>query len=293
MANLNYHHLLYFWTVARAGSISKASVELGLTQPTISEQLRLLEVSLDRKLFDRVGRSLVLTDTGHLVFDYADKIFALGNDLTSAVAGRAKAVVLPLRIMVDQGVGAELIAHALRPLVKIKQTPQLFIERGSPEEALPQLSRGKLDLFLSTNPGTPKSRSGAFRHLLFECGTAFYASARLSRSGRFPGLLRRLPFFTPADPVASQLQHWFKTNDVETNPAGELADPEIALALAEIGFGAVALPDVPRHNFGLKLLGRTKAIRTRLYAFTRQRRPKEPSLVALLHLAQPGRKPRR
>ncbi len=78
MAWLNYHHLLYFWTVAREGSIAKACDQLHLTQPTISAQLRDLEQSLDCKLFERVGRNLVLTEMGRIVYRYADDIFKLG-----------------------------------------------------------------------------------------------------------------------------------------------------------------------------------------------------------------------
>lgn len=61
---LNYHHLYYFWSVARAGTIAQASKELRLAQPTISGQIRQLEESLGEKLFDKVGRNLMLTETG-------------------------------------------------------------------------------------------------------------------------------------------------------------------------------------------------------------------------------------
>jgi len=53
---LNYHHLLYFWTVAKEGSIARACEELRLAQPTISGQIRALEENLGEKLFSRTGR---------------------------------------------------------------------------------------------------------------------------------------------------------------------------------------------------------------------------------------------
>ena len=64
---LNYHHLLYFWTVAREGTITAACEKLRLAQPTISAQLRTLETSLGQKLFKPVGRTLELTETGRIV----------------------------------------------------------------------------------------------------------------------------------------------------------------------------------------------------------------------------------
>jgi LysR family transcriptional activator of nhaA len=75
MTWLNYNHLHYFWMVAREGSIARASAQLKLTPPTISGQLRALEEAVGEKLFTRVGRHLVLTDIGRVVFRYADEIF--------------------------------------------------------------------------------------------------------------------------------------------------------------------------------------------------------------------------
>ena len=85
---LNYHHLLYFYTVAREGSVTKASEVLRLAQPTLSGQIRKLEESLDEKLFVREGRNLALTDVGRLVYRYADEIFSLGREMQDALRGR-------------------------------------------------------------------------------------------------------------------------------------------------------------------------------------------------------------
>ena len=84
---LNNHHLLYFWMVAKKGSIARACEELRLAQPTISEQLRALEENLGEKLFARQGRRLVLTETGQVVYRYADEIFALGSGLRPGGSG--------------------------------------------------------------------------------------------------------------------------------------------------------------------------------------------------------------
>ena len=71
MNGLNYHHLLYFWTVVREGRISKAAEKLRLSQPTISAQIKILEDALGERLFQRQGRTLVLTDVGRVVDRYA------------------------------------------------------------------------------------------------------------------------------------------------------------------------------------------------------------------------------
>ena len=89
---LNYHHLLYFWVVAREGSLARASAELRLAQSTISGQIRALERSLGEKLFTKSGRRLVLTEIGRIVYRYADEIFGLGRELQDTLQGaRARA----------------------------------------------------------------------------------------------------------------------------------------------------------------------------------------------------------
>jgi LysR family transcriptional regulator, transcriptional activator of nhaA len=65
---LNYHHLLYFWVVAKDGSIAAASKRLRLAPPTISGQIHSLEEVLGVKLFMHSGRKLVLTDAGRVAF---------------------------------------------------------------------------------------------------------------------------------------------------------------------------------------------------------------------------------
>ncbi len=52
---LNFHHLRYFWTVAREGSVSTAAKQLRLAQPTVSEQIHALEGVLGEKLLERKG----------------------------------------------------------------------------------------------------------------------------------------------------------------------------------------------------------------------------------------------
>ena len=101
---LNYHHLLYFWVVAREGGISRASGQLSLTPATISAQIRALEEILGEKLFSRAGRNLVLTEMGRVVFHYADEIFTLGRELMDTVKGRPTG--RPVRLVV--GVADEI-----------------------------------------------------------------------------------------------------------------------------------------------------------------------------------------
>src|SRR5262245_23107407 len=96
MEFLNYHHLRYFWMVAREGGLTKAAAKLHVSQPTISAQVQALEGLLGEKLFRRAGRNLALTDTGQHVLRYADEIFSIGQDLLNSVKQRPTS--RPLRL---------------------------------------------------------------------------------------------------------------------------------------------------------------------------------------------------
>ena len=85
---LNYHHLLYFWTAAKEGSLRKASEKLRVSQPSISAQIRALEKALDEPLFRRGGRTKTLTETGRVVLGYAEDIFSLGREMMNTVRHR-------------------------------------------------------------------------------------------------------------------------------------------------------------------------------------------------------------
>src|SRR4029453_16112838 len=114
---LNYHHLLYFWTIAREGGVSKAAVRLRLSQPTVSAQLRMLEDALGERLFQRHGRTLVLTDVGRMVFRYADEIFGIGRELIETLRGRPAGRALQLTVGVANAVPKLIVSRLLQPAI--------------------------------------------------------------------------------------------------------------------------------------------------------------------------------
>ncbi|HYV46579.1 MAG TPA: LysR family transcriptional regulator, partial [Myxococcaceae bacterium] len=82
---LNYHHLLYFWVVAREGGLVPAGKVLRLSHPTLSAQVHALEDQLGERLFEKAGRKLALTEMGRVVYRYAEEIFTLGREMVDTV----------------------------------------------------------------------------------------------------------------------------------------------------------------------------------------------------------------
>src|SRR5690349_24694796 len=143
---LNYHHLLYFWTVVRTGSIHKASEQLRISPPAISTQLKLLEDQLGEKLLVRSGRRLLLTEMGRQVFAYAEDIFALGRELMDVVKNRP--VGRPLRLDVGVvDVMPKIIAQVLlEPAFQLSQDVRICCREASADQLLARLATHELDV---------------------------------------------------------------------------------------------------------------------------------------------------
>ena len=196
---LNYHHLLYFWSVVRTGSVAAASVELRLAPPTVSVQIRRLEEQLGEKLLRRSGRRVVPTEMGQAVFRYADDIFSLGRELLDMVRGRPSGRPMQLIVGVVD-VMPKAIAHWLiEPALRLGERVRIVCREADPEQLLAQLSMQSLDVVLADAPIGPAVKVRAYNHLLGETGVSFLGHARLAQS-----LSPALPKIPPRrSPVAS------------------------------------------------------------------------------------------
>lgn len=153
MARLNYRHLHYFWSVAKEGHLTRAAEQLHISQSALSAQIAQLEAQLGHPLFERGGRRLTLTETGHLVLGYAESIFALGNELSAALEAGARTQLRRLRVGSAGTLSRNFQENFLRPVIDAPDT-QLAIESGSLDELLERLRVHKLDLVLSNRPVT-------------------------------------------------------------------------------------------------------------------------------------------
>ncbi len=291
---LNYHHLLYFWTVAREGSIVRASEQLTLSQSTISEQIRSLEASLGEELFARVGRNLVLTEMGQMVFRYADEIFAIGRELMDTVQGRP--TDRPLRVMVGiTDVVPKLVAYRLlEPALHLEQPVKIVCREGKLDQLLAELATYDLDVVLSDAPLSPTVKVRAFNHLLGECGVTFCGTDTLvaAYQSDFPQSLEGAPFLLPTDNTTMRraLDHWFEAEGLRPRVVAEFEDSALLKVFGQQGLGLFVVPTIieteVQRQYGVELLGRVEPIRERFYALTVNRRLRHPAVVAMSEAAQ-------
>lgn len=291
---LNYHHLQYFWTVAREGSIVQACKLLHVTQSTISAQIRRLEKAAGANLFDRVGRNLVLTETGHVVYRYANEIFSLGRELMETLDGRPGGHALRLRVGSVLSMPKTIVYRLLEPAMQIEEPVQIIYDEGSSDELLARLAVHSLDVVLSDVPSSPHVRVNAFNHLLGECGVSIMCSARSASKYRrnFPRSLHGAPFLVPGAKSAlrQELEQWFDREEIRPVIRGELADSTVLKVFGSIGVGIFAIPSVVeeevQRQYRVRSIGRLPAIRERFYAISTERRLRHPAVVAITDAAR-------
>jgi len=291
---LNYHHLLYFWTVARLGSVARATEELYLAQPTISAQIRVLEESLGEKLFTRVGRNLALTEVGRTVFRYADEIFSLGRELHDTLKGRS--VGRPVRFVVGiADVLPKLIAHRLlEPALSLPDPLRIVCYEDKSERLLAELAVHGLDLVLTDAPIGPTVKVRAFNHLLGECGVSVFGVAKLATTyrRRFPQSLDGAPFLFPTEntDLRRSLDQWVEAEKIHPLMMGEFEDSALLKVFGQNGMGLFAGPSVIeaeiRQQYGVQVIGRLNTVRERFYAISVERKLKHPAVVAISESAR-------
>jgi LysR family transcriptional activator of nhaA len=292
---LNYHHLLYFWVVAKEGSIARASKELRLAHPTISGQIHRLEEVLGEKLFDHKGRTLVLTDAGRVAFGYAEEIFGLGQEFLDTVKGRAPGRPIRMVVGISDVLAKSIVYKMLQPAFALEKRVQIVCrEARTVEMFLGELALQAVDVVLSDTPAAPSTGLRVYNHLLGECGTSFFASkaAAPALRRRFPAALDRAPVVLPGNNAAMRrtLEQWFDDEKIHPIVSAEVEDSALVEVLGEAGLGFFAIPDVVedevRRQYKVALVGRAPQLRQRFYAISVERKLKHPAVVAICDAAR-------
>lgn len=291
---LNYHHLLYFWLVAKEGSLARASAELRLAPSTISGQIRSFERSLGEKLFTKSGRSLALTEIGRVVFRYADEIFGLGRELQDVLKGHPQRRPLHLMVGIADVVPKLVAQRLLAPALKLSEPVRIVCREDKPDRLLAELAVHNLDVVLADAPVGPSIRVRAFSHLLGECGILFFGVPELVRRyrPRFPKSLDRAPVLLPTENTALRrsLDQWFASLEMRPQVVGEFEDSALLNMFGKAGAGIFAAPAVIsselERQYQVRPIGRVDEIKERFYAISVERKLKHPAVVAVSDAAR-------
>lgn len=286
---LNYHHLFYFWTVVKAGSIHRAGADLRVSPPAISSQLKLLEDQLGEKLLARSGRRLVLTEMGRTVFSYAEDIFTLGRELLDVVKNRPIGRPLRLDVGVVNVMPKIVVQALLKPALHIHETVRIVCREANSDQLLARLATNEMDVVLSDSPVDPSLKIRAYSHLLGESGVIFVAGTKIATRHQrgFPESLDGAPMFLPTDNTALRrnLDFWFESRQIRPSVLAEFEDYALLRAFGESGTGIFPMPSVVKRQIrkqkGLRVVGVTNEVRMQFYAISAERKLQHPAVLAI------------
>src|SRR5690554_3246541 len=290
---MNYKHLHYFWTVARSGSVVRASERLHLTPQTLSAQIKLLERSLGTNLFRPAGRGIELTEAGRLALGYADEIFALGHALETALSKRQGMPAQPFRVGITDVVPKSLAYRFLSQVRRLPEQVRLICREGKLDRLLAELGLHKLDLVIADRPIPERMHVRGDCVRLGSSRLAFFAAPRLAeRYGNFPECLDDAPLYLPGDDatVRGRIERWLEEHRLAPRVLGEFDDGALLKAFGQEGgaiFPAAAiLADELVAKYGLVMIGMVNSLHEEFYAITREAGSEEPVVQAIMDSAR-------
>ena len=246
MRNLNFRHLLYFWSVAQRGHLTQAAEQLRVSQSALSAQIRQLEMYLGQPLFERSGRSLHLTEFGAVVLDYADSIFGLGQELMATVRGGLGQRQQHLRVGVVATLSRNFTENLLRPVFGRPEV-RLTLQSGSLAELLEQLRVHNLDLLLSNRPVVAEAERPWRCMPLSRQSVCLIGPPRPGRRHlRLPDDLAGLPLVLPgpSSDVRTHFDLWCERKRISVEVAAEVDDMAMLRLLARDSGAVAVLPEV-------------------------------------------------
>jgi LysR family transcriptional activator of nhaA len=294
----NYHHLHYFWVVAKEGSIARGAERLGLAVQTVSAQVRSLERSLGCALFKPAGRGLALTEAGVEAMRQADPIFQLGEALPAAVRGAAASPAVRLAVGISDALPKLVVRRLMHPVLAEPRL-RLLCHEGEFEDLLGDLALHRLDIVLADRPAPANPNLRLYSHALGESTVAWYGVPRLAERARrgFPRSLAAVPLLLPTahSAVRARLESWLEARELRPTIAGEFEDSALLKAFAADGMGvfpaAEWLHRELERRYGVRRIGECEGVHERFFAIGTEKKVAHPLVQRLLAANAAGRKP--
>jgi LysR family transcriptional activator of nhaA len=291
---LNYHHLYYFWLIAREGSLTKAAEQLRLTHSTLSAQLRMLEEFLGEPLFERKGRRLALTPFGAEIAEYAADIFRIGSELVDVARGRSLVRRATFRVGVLGTLPRTIVRRLLEPVLQDGSNALLHLRQDNLEPLLQHLAANRVHVVLADTTPPPDFSPGVHVHPLGETELEFYGTKELARRYRkgFPASLSEAPLVLPSSGsgLRRDLDRWLASKQIRTNVVCEVNDAGLMRSLGVKGYGLFPVRSVLGQEVeeisDVFSVGRIDGVLERYYAISTERRVRHPLVAAVIQNAR-------
>lgn len=292
MADLNFHHLRYFWVVAHRRNLTRAAEALHVSPSALSIQLRQLEERLGHRLFERRNRQLVLTEAGRVALAHADSIFRTGQELLGALRGTPTLSRAVLRVGAVATLSRNFQLGWLLPMLQGQQV-QIRLVAGQLRDLLAQLATHALDVVLSNEAAPRDTSAGWVSRRIAQQPVSLVSKPprRGARPFQFPQDLDGQPLLLPSEESALRLAFDLLLDEAGVRPQ-VLAEVDDMAMLRLLARQTGALTLVPLVVVRDELQAGTLAERCAIpqlhenfYAITTRRRFAHPVLREMLGLA--------
>lgn len=290
MYKVNFNHLYYFLTIAREGTIVKASKKLHITQPALSHQLKNFELDLGKKLFERKGRRLVLNNDGQQVLEYGEKIFRQSEEMLELLKSGSSEVSRTLRVGVISWLPSESVYDFLKPLL-FSSHIQIQVFQKDLDSLLDEVKRGKLDIILCDSPYSGRSKKLTGKKIISEeihCVTAYDEQVK----GKFPNNInhKRLITFSEASELTDHIDTFIKDNQLDVNILGQFTDTSLINYSVEKGGVISFLPKTITkrgiRDKTIKKLGSLKGVEFSIWAIFRKEEKRKGIINSLIDVSK-------
>ena len=288
MSRLNFHHLHYFWAVAKEGNLTRAASKLHVSQSALSTQIKQLEEQLGQALFARAGRALQLTEAGQLALGYADSIFSSGAELMALLREGRRNERQVVRIGAVATLSRNFQENFIRPLIG-RADVEMAMYSGSLAEMLARLRVHTLDLILS-NRRVHASAADPWRcRRIARQPVSLVGKPRPKRRAfRFPQELAEVPLLLPGrdNDIRAGFDLYCDQLGIRYQLRAEVDDMALLRLLARDADGVALLPTVvvqdELRSGQLVEYGVIPDLHENFYAISVQRHFASPLLKALL-----------
>jgi LysR family transcriptional activator of nhaA len=286
---MNYNHLYYFWVIASEGSITKASQRLRLSQSALSEQLKQFEIAMGSQLFDRKNRQLRLTESGQLALEYANTIFAMGQELLDIFKHRpVEKRHSVVRIGAISSLSKNLQYEFLRPLLTVPEV-KLVVTQAPLSSLIRQLQNHLLDVVISNMSVRTDQDKEVYNYTLAEMTVCVVGVPRFQPlADNFPHTLSKVPIYVPTDHsnVRAELEIFAQQGRVKLQIQAEVEDMALLRLLALSGEGLVVVPQIVVKNEletgQLMIIKSLPQVMETFYAITPNRKTPNPFVEKMI-----------
>lgn len=300
MTVYNYNHLYYFYITAKSGGVTNAAKHLHISQPSLSSQLKILEHTLNVKLFEKIGRKNQLSKSGDIIYKYSRQMFELsdkmGKSICKGIPSNTQRIDIGISEEIDRSFVSEVVSFFLTKL-NSSQRPKIAISMGTNEKLTERLRFKELDAIITDlDPKNDEFQTVENYDLpiVLTCSTKQMPKMSSTRGTQINDVIKEtigdeiIHWAMPSSrlKLRSKTDHFLEINQVKGHVVFESDEVSTLMPTVEAQIGLAFLPKLYIHKAvneqKLKIIGDQKGYWNDQIYFISHQQNKNDALIKLL-----------